>query len=122
MEDKETKYIEVKPYDETAITAHGAKCGGARNLVEVPVYTEDGYAFWYLVKRPSKSVLQAIAEEKEKADKKNDASGITNIQKLMIGCVLEGDMNAMENDGAIYTTLCKEIGRLATQAKSNLKN
>lgn len=121
-EPKEVKLEVVKTYDQGHIDTHAAKCGGKRNLVEIPVYTDDGYVFWYLVKRPTKNVLQAIAEEKEKADKKNDVSGITNIQKLMIGCVLEGDKEAYENDGAIYSVLCKEIGKLATTAKSELKN
>lgn len=119
---EEVKYKEVRPYDDSAITAHAAKCGGERNVVEVAVYTDDLYKFMYLVKRPSKTVLQAIAEEKEKGDKKNDPTAITKIQTLMIGCVLEGDREAYEHDGAIYSQLVKEIGKLTQQARGDLKN
>lgn len=119
---EEVKYTVDKPYDEAIIEAHSGKCGGRRNLIEIPVYTDDGYVFWYLVKRPSKAVLQAIAEAKEKADKKQDVKAITDIQNLMIGCVLEGNKEAYEYDGAIYTALCKSIGKLATEARTDLKN
>ena len=119
---QEVTFTEVRPFDESDVVAHAAKCGGRRNVKEIPIYTDDNYVFWYLVKRPSKSVLQAIAEAKEKGDKKNDPTAITDIQKLMMGCVLEGDKDAYEYDGAIYTALCKEIGKMATEARSNLKN
>lgn len=125
IEVKDAKTVEltvVKPYDETTIEAHSGKCGGRRNLKEVPVYTDDNYVFWYLVKRPSKNVLQAIAEAKEKGDKKNDPTAINDIQKLMMGCVLEGDKDAYEHDGSIYVTLCKEIGLMARESRSTLKN
>lgn len=119
---EEVKYQEVRPYDDSQLETHAAKCGGRRNVVEIAVFTDDHYKFMYLVKRPSKSVLQAIAEEKEKGDKKNDPTAITNIQKLMIGCVLEGDREAFEHDGAIYSQLVKEIGKLTQQARGDLKN
>ena len=113
---------EVKTYTDEQIQAHAGKCGGMRNLKEVPIYTDDNHTFWYLVKRPSKNVLQAIAEAKEKGDKKNDSSAITDIQKLMMGCVLEGDKEAYEHDGSIYITLCKEIGKMSQESRSTLKN
>lgn len=122
QEVQEVKFEIVKPYDDTKIEDHAGKCGGKRNLREIPIYTEDNYVFWYLVKRPSKNVLQAIAEAKEKGDKKNDPTAITDIQKLMMGCVLEGDKDAFEHDGSIYVTLCKEIGILARESRSTLKN
>lgn len=134
MESKEIENIEVKevqavnprtvskPYSEETIEAYAGKCGGVRNLREIPIYTDDGYEFWYLVKKPSKNVLQAIAYEKEKGDKKNDPNAINEIQKIMMGCILEGDKDAYEHDGSIYTALCKEIGKLASGSSSTLKN
>jgi len=61
--------------------------------------------------------MQALAEEGEKGEKKN----ITTIQKLMLGCVLEGDKEAYEYDGAIYTKLLKGIGGLVNTAKEEVK-
>lgn len=121
-EASEVTFTTVKPYEESHIEAHAGKCGGVRNLKEIPVYTDDNYIFWYLVKRPSKNVIQAIAEAKEKGDKKNDHTAITDVQKLMMGCVLEGDKDAYEHDGSIYVTLCKEIGMMARESRSTLKN
>lgn len=125
IEVNEEKVVElnvVKPYDDLAIETHSGKCGGRRNLKEIPIYTEDNYVFWYLVKRPSKNVLQAIAEAKERGDIKKDATAITDIQKLMMGCVLEGDKDAYEHDGSIYVTLCKQIGMMARESRDTLKN
>lgn len=130
MDPKEIEVIDVevvnqkviKPYDDATIQVHAAKYGGERNLKEIPIYTNDNHVFWYLVKRPSKAILQAIAEAKERLDKKQDIKAITDIQNLMIGCVLEGDKQAYEHDGAIYSALSKEIGLMATEARSTLKN
>lgn len=121
-EAQQVNFIEVKPFNEANIEAHSGKCGGLRNLKQIPIYTNDGFVFWYLVKRPSMAVMQAIAEAKERGDKKQDIKAITDVQKLMMGCVLEGDKSAYENDGAIYTELCKQIGKMVTEAKSDLKN
>jgi hypothetical protein len=107
----------IKPFDEDQINAHAAKCGGRRNLREISVLTDDLEEFVYLVKKPSRAVLQAIAEESSKGDKKN----ITSIQKLMLGCVLEGDKDAFEHDGAIYTKLLTEISKLVRAKKSEIK-
>ena len=107
----------IKPYTEVQIDAHAAKCGGRRNLREIPVTTDNDEQFVYLVKKPSRSVMQAIAEENEKGDRKN----ITTIQNLMLGCVLEGDKEAYEFDGAIYTQLLKSISQLVKTAESDVK-
>jgi hypothetical protein len=107
----------VHPFGETEIEAHAAKCGGRRNLREIPITTDDNEQFVYLVKKPTRAVMQALAEEENKGDKKN----VTNIQKLMLGCVLEGDREAYEYDGAIYSQLLKSIGSLVKTAQSDIK-
>lgn len=107
----------IRPFTEEQIDAHAAKCGGRRNLREIPITTDSNEQFVYLVKKPSRAVMQALAEEGEKGDKKN----ITTIQKLMLGCVLEGDKEAYEYDGAIYTKLLKGIGGLVNTAKEEVK-
>lgn len=108
----------IKPYSEEQITAHAGKCGGKRNLREIAILVDDGaYEFWYLVKKPSKSVLRAIAAEEAKKNKANT----NTIQNLMLGCVLEGDKEAIEHDGGIYTQLLRKTGELIQDAKSDLK-
>lgn len=105
----------VRPYTDADIEQYAGKVGGKRNLKEVVITTDDNYAFHYLVKKPSRAVLQAIAA----ADAKKDVDAI---QKLMLGCVLEGDKDAFEFDGGIYTQLLKQVSGLVNRAKSELKN
>ncbi len=107
----------IRPFTEEQIEAHAAKCGGRRNLREIEILNDDNEKFVYLVKKPSRAVMQAIAFEGSKKDKMNTDT----IQNLMIGCVLEGDREAYEYDGAIYTQLVKEIGVLSRKAKGDIK-
>lgn len=104
----------IKPYGEDQITEHAAKVGGRRNLKEIIISTEEGEDFYYLVKKPSRAAMQAIAGYGEKKD-------IDGAQKIMIGCVLEGDKEAYEHDGSIYTELVKQVGILARAAKGDIK-
>lgn len=113
-ETNKKKLIVSRPYDEAKIVEHEARVGGKRNLREVVIQTEDGYEYHYLVKKPSKSIVQAIAEKEQKKE-------ITGIQKLLLGCVLEGDQEAYEHDGAIYATLLEKIGSLVEGTKSDIK-
>src|SRR5690606_9636702 len=84
----------IKTYTQSDIDTHAAKCGGARNLREICITADDGeYEFWYLVKKPSKAVLEALAAEEAKKEKQNTSA----IQKIMMGCVLEGDKEAYEH-------------------------
>jgi len=115
--EKAVDLIVVRPFTEAQIEEHAAKIGGRRNVQEIPITTDDGYQFVYLVKRPSKNLMQAIAVEENKKEK----SDVTALQKMMLGCVLEGDADAYENDGAIYVELIKGIGNLVKTAKVALK-
>lgn len=104
----------IKPYGDAQILEHAAKVGGQRNLREIVINSDDDMSFHYLVKKPGRSVIQAIAN----AEKKND---LDMQQKLIIACVLEGDKEAYENDGAIYGQLLENIGRLLESAKGSIK-
>lgn len=119
--EKEIEYTVIKTWDDSVKTAHAAKCGGERNLVEIDVITDDNYRFSYLVKRPTKTILQAIAEIEAKHESKKEPKDKTNIQNLMLGCVLEGDKDAYDNDASIYTALMTRISQLVKQAKVDLK-
>ncbi|WP_417366894.1 hypothetical protein [Flavobacterium beibuense] len=115
VKDAENVNLEVvKPYNDEQIDAHAAKIGGRRFLKEIYVDTDDGYRYIYLVKRPSRSVIDAVAEK----GKKEDVNGIT---KLMFGCILEGDMKALDNDASIYQVLIQKISELSRNAKAELK-
>lgn len=111
---KEVKRTVVRPFGDAEIEAHSGKVGGKRNLFEIIVSTDDNYDFHYLVKKPSKSVVMAISEYAQKNDE-------SSIQKLLYGCVLEGDMSAAENDGAIYGALLENINALSNSAKAEIK-
>lgn len=113
MENKKTVKV-IKPWDDSVKEDHAGRVGGMRNLIEIEVETDDGYIFSYLVKRPNRSVSAASVD----AGLKNDYG---TVQKLMLGCVLEGDREAYENDGAIYNQLSEKIGMLLQSAKSRIK-
>lgn len=112
MEDEKLEI--VRPYGESEIETHAGKSGGKRNLREITVTTDDGYQFVYLVKKPSRAVIQAVTEAEHKKD-------LTSVQKLMLGCVLEGDKDAYEHDGAVYSSLLEQIGNLVNSVKSDIK-
>ena len=114
--DTEKVYEVIRPFDESAIDAHAAKCGGRRLLKEIEVITDDDYKFCYLVKRPTKDFIGAV-QAKTKATE-TDTPGI---EKLMIGLVLEGDKQAYELDASIYTQLIKQIGGMLRSASSDIK-
>lgn len=104
---------EIRPYGETEIEAYAAKVGGRRNLREIIIESED-VAYHYLVKKPGRSVMQAIAAAEQKKD-------INKAQKLMLGCVLEGDQSAYEYDGSVYVDLLENVSKLAEKTKSSIK-
>ncbi|HZH70323.1 MAG TPA: hypothetical protein VFD80_07740 [Flavobacteriaceae bacterium] len=104
----------IKFHTDADIEAEAAKVGGKRNLREIVVTTDDGYQYIYLVKKPNRSVMQAIAEYEQKKN-------VSAIEKLMAALVLFGDKDAYEHDGAIYTVLLNEIGKLVQTAKGEAK-
>lgn len=104
----------IRPYGDTEIENHAAKVGGRRNLREISIVTDDNLEYCFLVKKPGRNVIQAIADAEQKKD-------INTQQKIILGCVLEGDREAIEHDGAIYGELIKSIGKLLESAKGNVK-
>ena len=101
VEDK--KQVIVKPYTTEAVAEH-----------EAIVTDDEGIDFYYLVKRPNRSVIQAITS----ANGKNDINGAS---KILLGCVLEGDLQAIENNGAMYLALVENITTLISGVKSEIK-
>lgn len=108
------KTIVVKPYTSEQVAEHEGKVGGKSNLREIVITDDEGVEFYYLVKRPSRSVIQAITA----ANGKNDINGAS---KILLGCVLEGDLLAIENNGAMYLALVENITTLIGGVKSDIK-
>lgn len=101
-------------YTGDTILEHAAKFGGKRNLREIIITDDDGVQTAYLVRKPSRSVVQAITAAGQKQD-------VNKATKLLIGCVLEGDMELLENDGSVFVDLAQRIGELMEQTKSEIK-
>lgn len=102
-------------YTEEQKLQHAAKFGGERNIREIIITDEeDGLQTAYLVRKPSRSVVQAITA----AGQKQDANKAT---KLLIGCVLEGDMELIEHDGSVFVELAQRISELMQTTKSEIK-
>lgn len=101
-------------YTENEIIAHALKVGGRRNLREIIVEDDDGGKTAYLVRKPSRALMQAITAAGEKRD-------VTKSANLLIGCVLEGDMELLDSDGSVFVELTGRIAELAQQSKSEVK-
>lgn len=114
-EKTETKEVIVKPYTAEAVAEHEGKVGGKRNLKEVVITDDEGVKYYYLVKRPSRNVVQASAEAMQKKDLKGQ-------HKLALGCVLEGDMEIIEQDGVMFSELLARIQLIGSGITSEIKN
>lgn len=104
-----------RPYSEEKISEHAAKVGGKRNLKEVIIKDEDGIQYAYLVKRPNRSVVQASAKAMQKGD-------LEAQHKLTMGCVLEGDMEIIDQDGVMFSELLARIQLIGKTVTSEIKN
>lgn len=103
--------IRINMYDLQALKAqHGNK------LSELKFETSEGQELVFVLKKPTRSVIEAIA------DIKNDAKGkISQSSKLMISnCVVAGPMEELE-DGEVYATVLEAVGRTFTKASADVK-
>ena len=114
MNKEEKPKVINRPFSEDNILAHAAKCGGKRNLRVIVLNTEDDEEFHYLVKKPSRAAMQAVAQYENKKD-------IDGVQKIMLGCVLEGDRDAFEHDGSMYGKLLEQISELIKETSGEIK-
>lgn len=114
MDTKSKEVIVNRPFSEDNILSHAAKCGGKRNLRVIVLSTDDDEEFHYLVKKPSRAAMQAVAQYESKKD-------IDGVQKIMLGCVLEGDRDAFEHDGSLYAKLLENISELIKDTSGEIK-
>lgn len=105
----------IRPFDETQINEHAAKCGGKRNLKEVIITDDEGVKYCYLVKRPTRAVVQAATVAVQSKD-------IQKQHKLAMGCVLEGDMEIIEQDGVMFAELIARVQLIGKAVTSEIQN
>lgn len=101
-------------YNQDQVLDHAAKYGGKRNLREIIAEDDEGEKTAYLVRKPSRNVVQAITAANEKKD-------INAATKLLMGCVLEGDRELLDNDGSVFVFVTEKIGALLNQTKGEVK-
>lgn len=74
-----------------------------RRLKHVTIQVDEDERYDYLIVRPGKNVLLAMAKKKEDLEEANDI--------LIRNCVAAGNMEALE-DSAVYTSVLTAIGEL----------
>ena len=108
-----------KTYTEEQIAAYKAKYPNAVGEVTlVPSKfdeSEEDDPCYFLVKKPSKALLTMLSskEFKDNPEKANDA--------LISNCVLEGDMEILNNDSSVFTGLIEKLINLSNVTKVQLK-
>lgn len=74
-----------------------------KRLKHVTVQVDEDELYDYLIVRPEKNILLAMAKKKDNLEEANDI--------LIRNCVVAGNMEALE-DSAVYTSVLTAIGRL----------
>jgi hypothetical protein len=84
-------------------------------------FDKDGQAsedpVYYLIRKPSKALLNLLSSKEYKGEQNTEKANDAMIKN----CVLEGDMERMENDGSICTSLLEKIANLVNATKVTLK-
>jgi len=70
----------------------------------------------FLVKKPGKSLVYLLSS------KEYDRNIQASSEAMIANCVLAGDMDAVENDGAVYSELIQQLSKMMNTARSALKN
>ena len=98
-------------YDLEALKAkHGNK------LSELRITTSEEKEIVFVLKKPTRAVIEAIADTKN--DPKGKISKSSNI--MLQNCVVAGPMEELE-DGEVYATVLEAVGKLFTKASSEIK-
>lgn len=104
------KYNDITPDENAAFEAKYGKQYISDLSIEV-----DGEKYQYVVRKPDRAVLKLIGKYavENNVEKVNEA--------LIKNCVLAGDMEALDKDGAVYLAVLNEINLLKSKAKSTIK-
>lgn len=106
---------QVKPFSaitDTQIQDWKAKYG---KLSQITVGEGDDETN-FIVKQPNRMVMDVIADKNEKGD----VAGGNNV--IIANCVLGGDLEQMESDGGIYSSLLEQIVSLIKRRTATIKN
>lgn len=88
---------------------------GTDSLSEVSINLGEGKAAKFIIRKPNRSVMDAVAQH-------GITKNVTAANKVMINsCVLGGDMESLERDGGVYTALLKEIESTLERYDSEVK-
>lgn len=82
---------------------------GRLYVIDINIDEDESYQF--IVIRPTRQLLSALAKYKDDIDKANDMI----IKNMVVG----GDMEGLD-DGIVYASLMKDIARIIDQGKSFL--
>ncbi|MBD3748510.1 MAG: hypothetical protein IE931_03345 [Sphingobacteriales bacterium] len=102
-------YSEITP---ALITDWKAKYG-EKSLSLATVKNADGDEFKFVLKKPNRSTLEAIAKAKDDSERIN--------KLLLSNCVLGGDTYIFEQDGSVYLEVLTQIGKLSGKAETEVK-
>lgn len=90
--------VDFTPEDHAELKAKYGK-----RLKHVTVQVDEDERYDYLITRPNKNILLAMAKKKDDLEEANDI--------LIRNCVAAGNMEALE-DSAVYTSVLTAIGQL----------
>jgi len=100
---------------EAQINELKAKYGNV--LSQVTIHTKDK-TVEYVIRIPPRSVIDAVASESRPG-----TVNVNEVSKILISnCVLAGDMDLIERDGNVYSTLLSRIKDEINDYKAEVKN
>lgn len=83
------------------------------NLTLCNVTTQAGASFEFILKKPSRAVIQAVSAVGNDTTKASD---------LMIeNCVIDGDTKALDDDGEVFVAVLEEVGNMFGAATTSTK-
>ena len=115
MKEEEMKIKAGKPYEELTTEEKALivdfteeehtelKLKYGKRLKHVTVQVDEDERYDYLIVRPKKNILLAMAKKKDDLEEANDI--------LIRNCVAAGNMEALE-DSTVYTSVLTAIGQL----------
>jgi hypothetical protein len=107
-----TKLLNITPVTPEVELELKAKHGEKR-LRRQTVTTAEGEAVVFIIKKPTRTVIQAVGAMKNDTDAAN--------RLLIANCVLAGDADSFENDGEVYGAVMRAIGLLMKASETKLE-
>ena len=99
-------------FSEEQVNALKAKHG--KRLRYLKVTTDDGVSE-FIIKKPNRSVSMAVRDALEKKDEEGAS------EVMIKNCVIDGDLQDMEDDAEVFTQVTTYIGGLVNKAEVEAK-